>query len=195
MKYLNSPIVITGIVILAAFVLKHQSKPKLAHEIRGVYDEMISIAEDASSSPERTKAVQDFAEQLATQLRDGFSAGFSSNNEEKEKKESRDQKFLRIKQDIKIKDIKEIPSKDNDRQYFLFKVSNESPLPVKSVNVNFDFYRGDELVDIDNDWLSDIQIISSGESFNVKKKRSIPEETEPVDRVEITITSFSIVED
>ena len=128
MKILNSPILITILVIIAAFVLKSQIKTGLASEIRGVYDEIISIAEDASSDAQKTKAIQDFAEQIGTQVRSGFSIGFSSKNGEIKDK---DAVFLEAKKKIQVTDVKEVQSEWPGRQSTIFKIKNNSEYQIK----------------------------------------------------------------
>ena len=128
MKILNSPILITILVIIAAFVLKSQIKTGLASEIRGAYDEIISIAEDASSDAQKTKAIQDFAEQIGTQVRSGFSIGFSSKNGEIKDK---DAVFLEAKKKIQVTDVKEVQSEWPGRQSTIFKIKNNSEYQIK----------------------------------------------------------------
>ena len=128
MKILNSPILITILVIIAAFVLKSQIKTGLASEIRGAYDEIISIAEDASSDAQKTKAIQDFAEQIGTQVRSGFSIGFSSKNGEIKDK---DAVFLEAKKKIQVTDVKEVHSEWPGRQSTMFKIKNNSEYQIK----------------------------------------------------------------
>jgi hypothetical protein len=179
--------------------MKSQMKPHLGSEIRGAYEELIAIAEDASSDADKTKAIQDFAEQIAGQMKAGFSSGFSSGGDDGE--ESKDAKFLRIKKQIKLLGIKEVPSQYSSRQGVLFSVKNESEFPVKSIKVNFDYYRAGELIDTKNEWLNEIEVLDAGESINLKKDRSLPNglsEPEKIaftfDEVKASITSFRIVE-
>ena len=198
-KIINSPIVITIIVIIAAFVIKSQMKAHLGSEIRGAYEEIISIAEDASSDVEKTKAIQDFAQQISTQLRAGFSSGFSPNEEDGE--ESKESKFLRTKTGVKLGGIKEVPSQFSGRQSFIFSISNGSDYAVKSIMVNFDYYRDGVLIDTTNERLNEIEILDLGERVNLKEDRSILNklsEEEQIaftfDQVKASITSFRIVE-
>lgn len=189
----------TLIVILSLAVMKSQMKSHLGSEIRGAYEELIAIAEDASSDAEKTKAIQDFAEQIAGQLKAGFSSGFSSSGDDGE--ESKDAKFLRIKKQIKLEGIKEVPSQYSSRQGVLFRVKNKSEFAIKSIKVNFDYYRGGELIDTSNEWLNEIEVLDAGESINLKKDRNMPNglsEPEKVaftfDEVKAAVTSFRIVE-
>ena len=193
-------LVITLIVILSLAVMKSQMKSHLGSEIRGAYEELIAIAEDASSDAEKTKAIQDFAEQIAGQLKAGFSSGFSSGGDD-DGEESTDAKFLRIKKQITLEGIKEVPSQYSGGQGVLFSVKNESEFPIKSIKVNFDYYRAGELIDTKNEWLNEIEVLDAGESMNLKKDRSLPNGlSEPqknaftFDEVKASITSFRIVE-
>lgn len=77
---INSPIVITIIAVASLFVLRMAMKPKLASEIRGVYEELNAIIEDSASDAEKSKAIQNFTQEIGTQIREGFAAGFKSND-------------------------------------------------------------------------------------------------------------------
>ena len=77
-KIVNSPIVIAVIVIVSLFAFRFSMKPKLATEIRGVYKEFNTILKDGASDAEKNKAIQKFAQEMATQIKAGFSAGFKS---------------------------------------------------------------------------------------------------------------------
>jgi len=72
---INSPIVITIIAIVSVFALKITTKPKLVTEVRGVFEELNTIIEDSASDAEKNKAVRKFAQEIATQIREGFSVG------------------------------------------------------------------------------------------------------------------------
>ena len=196
-KIINSPIVITVIVIVAAFVLVFQTKPKLASEIRAVYDEIIAIAEEAGSDAEKTIAIREFSEQIATQLKTGFSSGFSSGGD----KESRDEKFLRTKKDVSVAEIREIQSEWNGRQTVLFRVENGSEFALTQLKVNLEFYRDDTLIDVKNESLHEIKVLDAGESITVKKDRSTPNSLSDeekaaftFDEVRASVSSFNVVD-
>lgn len=193
MKTINSPIVITIIVIISAFILKSQSKPNF----EGAYEQLISIAEDAGSDPEKTKVIQKFAEQIASRLKVGFSRGFSSDDES----ENRDEKFLRVKKNINVTDVKEIQSEWQGRQSTMFRVENKSKYPITQIRVNLEFYKNGELIDVKNEHLHEIKVLDSGESFTAKKDRKTPNQLSDAEKkefafddVKVAITSFHITE-
>jgi hypothetical protein len=193
-QIINSPIVITIIVIIAAFVLKSQSDFKLGSEMRGAYDALIDIAEDASSDEDKTKAIQDFAEQIASQLKEGFSAGFASGDDDKE---SREAKFLRTLENVQVTEIREIPSEWKGRQTVLFKIENNSEYPLSQIKVNLEYYRDGELIDVKNESLHEIKVLDAGKSFTAKEDRNMPNHlteeekaTHPYDEVRVSVTSF-----
>lgn len=199
-KLINSPIVIAALVIFAAFILQSQTKSHLGAEIRGAYEELIAIAEDASSDTEKTKAIQSFAEQIATQIREGFSAGFSKPTKE-DAEESDEARFLRVKRAVEVTGVKETPSPYEGRQSVLFTVSNKSEFAIRSIKVNLDYYRGGELIDTKNEWLSEVEVLDCQESINVKEDRSISSKlsaeeqaAQTFDQVTVSVTSFRIVE-
>jgi len=195
-QIINSPIVITLIAIIAAFVLVSKMDTKLGSEMRGAYDALIDIAEDASSDAEKTKAIQDFAEQISSQLREGFTAGFSSGDDDKE---SREEKFLRTLDKVTVSDVREIPSEWKGRQTVLFKIENGSDYALTQIKVNLEYYRDGELIDVKNENLHGIKVLDAGADFIAKKDRNTPNHltdeekaNHAYDSVEVSVTSFNI---
>ena len=80
-RILNSPIVITILIVIALFSYDQLKKNKAASEIRAVYEELISISEDAKDDLERKKLIEGFVKEAGKQIRDGF--GFFDNEEDK----------------------------------------------------------------------------------------------------------------
>ncbi len=196
-KIINSPIAITLIVILAAFVLAKQNKAHLAGEIQATYDTLVAIAADATSDAEKTKAVQDLAEQLANQIKVGFSSGWN-NNDESDKKFS----FLEVRKQIKIENLKEIPTQWETRQSVIFTLKNESDYPIEHINLNLDYYKDGILIDTKHKSLHGIKILAPGEATSVKEERSFPKRDNPeemealiFDSVKANITSFQIIKE
>lgn len=196
MKIINSPIVITIIIIIAAFVLKSQMRTDLGSQLRGVYDELISIAEEAGGDAEKTMAIQEFSEQIASQLKTGFTMGFSDGS-----KENREEKFLRVKKDVQVTEAKEIQSEWKGRQTIMFTIENKSEYPLTQLKVNLEYYRNGELIDVKNEHLHGITVLDSGEHFSAKKDRNTPnhlsdEEKEnfSFDDVKVLVTGFNISE-
>lgn len=196
-KIINSPIAITLIVIVAAFVLAKQNKAHLAGEIQATYDTIIAIAADATSDAEKTKAVQDLAEQLANQIKVGFSSGWN-NNEESDEKPS----YLEVRKQIKIENLKEIPTQWETRQSVILTLENESEYPIERINLNLDYYKDGILIDTKHKSLHNIKILALGEATSVKEERSIPKSDNPeemeaftFDSVKANITSFGIIEE
>lgn len=198
-KTVNSPIVVAIFVVVSLFILKAQTKPKLASEIRGAYEELMAIAEEAGTDGEKTKAIQTFAEEIATQLREGFQAGFKS--PEKEKKESREEKFLRTRKSILLSEAKEVNSSSKSTQYFIFTITNNLEVPIRQLKVNCEFFNSGHLIDVKNEWISEIKALAPGENISIKKSRNLPRDLEEgevgshkFDQVQLTVTSFELIE-
>lgn len=196
-KVINSPIAITLIVIVAAFVLAKQNKAHLAGEIQATYDTLVAIAADATSDAEKTKAVQNLAEQLANQIKVGFSIGWNS-TQESDKKFS----FLEVRKQIKIENLKEIPTQWETRQSVILTLKNESDYPIEHINLNLDYYKDGILIDTKHKSLHGIKILAPGEATSVKEERSFPKRDNPeemealiFDSVKASITSFNIIKE
>ena len=197
-KIINTPIFIALFVVASLFILKAQTKPKMASEIRGAYNELISIAEEAGTDGEKSKAIQAFAEEIATQIREGFKAGFDS--PEKDKKESAEEKFLRLKSQIALSEPEITPSSQKNLQSFIYRITNHMDVPIKQIRVNYEYYRGDSLIDVENKWISEVKALAPEESIAIKGTRFLhgyqtDEELDAMkyDRVVLTVTGFETI--
>ena len=186
-KKINSPIVITIIVLLAVLVSKATRKPKLASEIRGAYEELSAIVEDGASDAEKSKAIQEFVQEIATQLRQGFSEGFG--------KDSEDKMYVATKDKVNILGIKFIKAKYPSRERFMFVVKNTSDKNISSLRLNYEFYKKGELIDCENTWVSQIKLLEPNQEIAISGERSLPKEAtdnDKSDEVRIKITSFNL---
>jgi len=200
-KFFNSPLFITLLVISALIVMRATQKPKIASEIQAAYEEVVRIAEDGGSDIEKTKALQIFAEEIASQLKTGFSAGFGSNGSDKAKEESREEEFLRIRDQISISEPKEVAGSSSRRQEYVYTLTNNSNQIIKSLRINHDFFINKELIDTKNDWVSEVKALAPGDSVSMKDYHSlpgnIPEEemdSHTFDSVKLVVTSFDTVD-
>ena len=200
---INSPIIVAVVVIIALFVLKNMEKPTLATEMRGAYEEFNAILEDSSSDAEKTKAIQQFATEVGTQIREGFQAGFSNPvGEDGKPIPSKDKLFLEAKTHIVISEFKFVPAKWGGRDEFIYRVTNKSEHHISQLRLNLEYYKDGELVDVKNKWISEIKILPPGESIAMRGDHSYPNGTKPedydqfkVDDVKLLVTSFDIKED
>jgi hypothetical protein len=191
---INSPIVITIIAIVSLFVLQRTNKLKLAAEVRGVYEELTGIIEDGSSDAQKSKAIQQFAQEIAAQMRAGFSAGMKSSNP---KSMDKDKQFIETKKQIEVSGIKYVQSQWPQREKIIYKVKNNSDKYVNQLKLNFEFYKQGELIDCENTWIHEIKLLEPGQEIALNKDRQLPkEETEKFksDDTKIIITSFTIKE-
>jgi hypothetical protein len=197
-KTINSPIVIAVIIIVSLFVLKSQTKPTLATEVRGVYKEITDIIEDGASDAEKTKAIQKFTQEIAAQVREGFSAGFKS----KEKNmEDKDKVYLDSKKKIKIHGIKSVKPKWPGRDSFIFRIRNNSDKYINSLKLNYEYYKNGELIDTENKWISEIKFLEPNQEIALSGDRQLPQglskeeqSNHMSDEIRIQITSFDIKE-
>jgi len=190
---INSPIVITIIAVASLFVLNTTMKPKLASEVRSVYQELNTI-EDSASDAEKSKAIQNFVQEIGTQIREGFAAGFKSNDPQKENK---NKTYVATKDKINISGINFVKSGWTGREKFIFVVKNNSDKCVSSLKLNYEFYKKGELIDCKNEWLSQIKILEPNQEIAISEVRSLPKEEADnykSDQVEVKITSFDIIE-
>ena len=197
-KTINSPIVIAVICLIAFGLIIRPSKLKLASEIRGLYEELMKIAEEGSSDAEKTKAIRDFSKEIAAQIRTGFSAGFKTPDSGKKKK-SDDQIFIEIQDKIFVSDFSTIESRYQSREEFMYKITNNSDRHIKQIKVNMEFYKDNKLIDCKNKWVSEIKILGPGKEITVRGYRDIAAETKEEkstklsDVIKGAVTNFIIV--
>jgi hypothetical protein len=199
-KIINSPIFIAAFVVLALFILKAQTKPALATEIRGVYKELSAIAEDASNDLEKQEVLRELSEQIATQIRSGLQAGFKS-SDSKEKKESNEEKFLRLRNQVITSQMNLLESDQPARPVFTYKITNQTDQPIKRLKINYEFYLGETLIDVTNEWISEVKALAPGDSIHIKEQHrfsNIPAAKDPspaiFDRIVLTVTDFDLIE-
>ncbi len=197
-KQLNSPIVITAMAIAAIFVLKATSKPRLAQEIRGVYQELNDIVQDGASDAQKSQAIQKFAQEIGKQIREGFSSGFTKPDSQRE---DTDKTFLETKAKIEIKGFKYVQPKWKGREEFLFIIRNNSDQHLSQLKLNFEYYKNGELIDCANQWISEFKFLEPNQEIAVSKDRSFPNGTakeeydlHKSDQVKIKVTSFNFKE-
>jgi len=190
---INSPIVITFIAIVAVFVLKATTRSDLANEIRGVYEELNSIIEEGASDTEKTKAIQQFAQEIARQIREGFSTGFHSKNREL------DTVYLDTKDKIKISGVKYVKSEWPAREKIIFAVKNCSGKYIANLKLNYEYYKKGELIDCENKWVSQIKLLEPNQEIALSQLRSLPKgedaDSYRSDEVKVKVVSFVIKEE
>jgi hypothetical protein len=196
----NSPIFVAIVVIIALFILQNSRKPELASEIRGVYDEINSILEDGASDAEKSKAIQEFAAEIGSQIREGFKAGFQSPNGE-DAEEDPLKMFLDTKSEVRIEQFKFITSKWEGRDEYIYKLTNKSKHHISQVRLNHEFIKDGELVDVENKWINEVKVLAPGESIALSGNHGYPNNTTPEDQhlyklddVNIIVTDFTINE-
>ena len=82
-KLINSPIIIAVLIIISIISYDRYRKSSGASEIRGVYNEIISISEDATGDLEKKKLITSFVKEAGKQIREGF--GSFNGGEQKNK--------------------------------------------------------------------------------------------------------------
>lgn len=167
-------------------------KPRLASELRGVYEELNAIVKDGASDAKKSKAIQTFAQEISAQVRDGFSAGFKSTDTNKE---NRDMAYLKAKQKTGISSVKIVNAEWPGREKVLFVVTNGSDKCIGSLRVNYEFYRNGDLIDCKNEWVSAVKLLEPGQEVAISQERALPKDAPDnfkSDEVRVKITSFDI---
>jgi hypothetical protein len=193
-KTINSPIVIACIAIAALFIFRATVKPRLATEIRAAYEELNSIVKDGASDAEKSKAIQQFAQEIATQMRAGFSTGFSASSSQDNQRKEKDKLYAKTKEKLSISGVKTVPAEWKGHEKTIYMLKNNSNEAVRSLRINYEYYKNGELVDCRNDWVSEVKTLDPNQEIAISHDRTLPEDANEckADEVKIKITSFEV---
>jgi hypothetical protein len=186
---INSPIVITIVAITALFVFMAVTKHKLASEIRGAYDELNAIIKDSASDAQKSKAIQKFAQEIGTQIREGFAAASPT------QKDDKDSLYTAVKPKITVSGIKQVKSPWQGQEKFIFLVKNNSDYSISNLRLNCEFYKQGELIDCENKWVSEIKILDPNQEIALSQQRSLTKDdpnNSKSDELKVKITSFDL---
>lgn len=151
-KVINSPIIITIVALLLLVSYDQYRKGPAANEIRGIYDELLSISEDATSDLEKKKIITSFVKEAGKQIREGFN---SFNNEEQRKKKAEENKhYFDIRKKVHITKPKVVETKrySKTQKSVIYQVKNNSPEYLSKVGHTIEFYYQGELLEIKEEW-------------------------------------------
>lgn len=188
-KALNSPFVITLLILVSAFAALQVRKNVVAGEIRGVYDELMEILAE-SSDADRQMVVRDFVQELSGEVIGGFKDAFQSDsNEEKEELK----KMIDLRRHLRTSNPTNVPQSWGGKEAYVFELTNDSDVPVGSISLNYSFLREDKLIDAETENIREIEVLMPGESISLKAERDFDDESEQPtisDRMEITVLSL-----
>lgn len=196
-KLLNSPLVIVVAFLIGLAGVFHISRISIAGEIKDVFAELNDVIETASTDVEKSKAVQKLATELSRQFKQGLRASAGPDKQVQEIKD-----YAQVKSKLEIGEYKYVDSEWNDRECFIYTIENSSDKYITQINVNYEFFKDSELIDVKNDWLSRIKTLGPGEEFSVKGdrkyKKSVSQSGEQIesrsDSIKITVSSFSFID-
>jgi len=189
-KIINSPIIITTLVLVSLFSYDQLRENTASSEIRAVYEELISISEDAKDDLERKKLIEGFVKEAGKQIKEGFG---SFNNEEDQKKKAEENKhFFETKKLVltSLPKIVENTQHSNIQKTVIYQVKNDSQEYLNKVAHTIELYNQNELVDVKDEW-GNIKLApgeSKSYSYNVYNRELA------FDSVKITVNDISIME-
>ncbi len=189
-RILNSPIVIVILIVIALFSYDQLKKNKAASEIRAVYEELISISEDAKDDLERKKLIEGFVKEAGEQIRDGF--GFFDNEEDKRIQAEENKLFFETKKIVEISSPKIIENKQFSKiqKLVIYQVKNASQEYLGKIAHTIELYNKNELVDVKDKW-GQVKLApgeSMSYSFNASNNEIV------FDNVKITVYDISIMD-
>ena len=104
----------------------HFKKDKVASEIRAVYNELLSITEDAKNDLERKRLIEGFVKEAGKQVRDAF--GSFSNEDDKKKQAEENKIYFETKKMVEVVPPKIIENKQFSQvqKLIIYKIKNGS---------------------------------------------------------------------
>jgi hypothetical protein len=153
-KIINSPIVITVIAIVAIFSYGQFRKNIVSSEIRGVYEELVSIGEDAKDDLERKKLIESFVAEAAKQVSDGFGSFSLGNEDEAKKRAEKNKHYFQVKKQIKVSEPRVVENKQysNVQKTVLYKITNGSGEHLEKIAHTIELYNDNQLVLLKEEW-------------------------------------------
>ena len=151
-KTLNSPIIITALVLAAIFTYDQLRGNSASSEIREVYEELVSISEDAKDDLERKKIIEGFVKEAGKQLSEGLGS-FNSEAKKKEKAEE-NKHFFEVKSLVEISSPKIIENKEysNIKKSVIYHVKNGSKEYLSKAAHTIALYNKEDLVMVKDEW-------------------------------------------
>jgi len=145
-KTINSPIIITLVLLIALASYNQFRKNTAASELRAVYEELISISEDAKDDLARKKLIEGVVKEAAKQIKEGFSS-FSS-DEDKKKKAEENKRFFKTKNQLVITTSRIV----NVQKKVIYQIKNGSKDYLSRVAHTVELYNQGELVEVKEEW-------------------------------------------
>ncbi len=189
-KILNSPIVITAILLLAFFSYTHFAKDTTASEMRSAYDELLAITEDAKNDLEKKELIKGLVVEVGEQVKDAF--GFFDNEEDRQKEAEKNRVYFETKKLVEVtppKIIEKTQASDTENTV-VYKVTNLSKKHLSKIAHTIEFYLAEELVNVKDEWGS--VKLAPGESMSYSFK--VDKEELPFDTIHVTVYEISILD-
>ncbi|MGD8527043.1 MAG: FxLYD domain-containing protein [Thioalkalispiraceae bacterium] len=120
------------------------------------------------------------------------------------KQKQKSQAMLAVKKQLALSNIKIGTSSWKHQEKIIGTISNNSDKNIKSLHIAVSAYdANDQLMDVDNSWLSNIKILSAGESIDFSYNRSLGQHNAAEEelarhrasRVKVVVTGFDIIEE
>lgn len=188
-KFINSPIIIVVIIIISIISYDHFRKNSSAGEIRGIYNELLSISEDATGDLEKKKVISSFVKEAGKQIQDGFSSFGGSEHSQKQAKKNKH--YFEVRKQIVITKPKVMESKryNKTQKVVIYQVKNNSSEYLSKVAHTVAFYYQGDLLDLKDDW-GQIKL-APGETKSYAYK--IDNDNLAFDNIKITVGDISIM--
>ena len=189
-EFLNSRLFNSFLVAFLLIVVVYLTPAVIIHRISQIKE---NIAESQNAEdPNNPPLIKKFAFSLAEGFRQGMRGNSKTQNEKL-------LEFIKARPEIKISDVKLMPSSWKGHQDLMFKVENNTGKYISQIHANCVFYDdSNSVVLVDDKWLGKIKVLFPNEQVVVKESFKFvtkdPNESIIANRAEVKITKFDIVE-
>jgi hypothetical protein len=189
-KILNSPLVITVILLLAFISYNNYAQNSAASEIRAAYGELLAIAEDAKNDLEKKELIKGLVVEAGEQIKEAFS--FFDNEEDRQREAAENTMYFETKKLVEVTSPKIVEKKrfSDIEKVVMYKVANHSEKHLSKIAHTVEFYDEEELIYVKDEW-GNVKLApgeSMAYSFNVDKEEL------PFDTVRVTVYDISILD-
>ncbi len=196
-EIINSPIVLVAFVLImwpvVSSISEMVSVRLMAKQIRQEVNAFVSDKGEDN--------LKEISSNIVGQIAEGIREGFSSSGGESEA--AKYEAFSEIKSSIEFTDIKKVFSPFSSNEKIIGQITNKSGKTIRNIHLSVSYHDSKgELLDVSNDWLSNIQYLAPGESVPFSFSRSIGshnDKQEVLDsrrshKVTVQIANFKVVE-
>ncbi len=196
-EIINSPFVLVAFVLImwpvVSGISEMVSVRLMAKQIRQEVNAFVSDKGEDN--------LKEISSNIVGQISEGIREGFSSSGGESEA--AKYKTFSEIKSSIEFTDVKKVFSPFNTNEKFIGQITNKSSKAIRGIHLAVSYYdKNDQLIDVGNEWLSNLPYLEAGERAPFSFSRSIGSHNDKQEtindrrseRINVQISQFYFIE-